>query len=228
MATGFENNELIAKLPTEGVHCFAANDKQIKTRRIVTVILMVIFAVLAVLFFVSTSQQIALGSAACAGFVICLLVFIQTFLIAKFRVAVDYNEKKVVLRYRFSLIDIPFESFDAREGEPDKAEEMLENASNNATKTEYLVLDNVFDEACYQTSTKDLASREDFFQLKKETFDIAEAYGARNSENAIKPNTAPSKGDIKASELNDADIDSIVEEATNEHEQEKKDKRNEE
>ena len=37
-----QNKELIAKLPTEGVHCYAANSKQINTRRIVTTI---IFAV---------------------------------------------------------------------------------------------------------------------------------------------------------------------------------------
>ncbi|MCQ2516726.1 MAG: hypothetical protein MJ094_07665 [Saccharofermentans sp.] len=223
MATGFENHALIEKLPKEGVHCFPANESQVKTRRIVTVILMVVFAALAILFLVMQTKQIPMAVAAGVAFVITLLVFIQTFLIAKYRVAIDYNNKKVVLRYRYSLIDIPFETFDARDGEPDKAEEMLNNATNNGTKTEYLILDNVFDEACYQTSTKDLASNDDFFTLKKETFAIAEAYGARNSENAIKQNTSKKNNEaIKAKDLNEDDIDAIVEEASKEHEDSKK------
>jgi len=219
MSTGFENQDLIAKLPKEGVHCFPANESQIKNRRIITVILMVAFIALAVVFcLVLANKQYILGAVCGVGFIISLLVFIQTFLIAKFRVAVDYNEKKLVLRYRFSLIDIPFDSFDAREGEPDKAEEMLNNAVNKADTTKYLVLDNVFDEACYQTSSKDLDSKEDFEKLMAEAMAIADAYGARNSEDAIKPNTdaRPNK-DIGPTELNDADIDSIVDEVTEEH-----------
>ena len=230
MGTGFENNGLIAKLPQEGVHCFPANESQIKTRRIVTIILMVAFIALTVVFcLVLAKKQYILGGICGVGFIISLLVFIQSFLIAKYRVAVDYNEKKIVLRYRFSLIDIPFDSFDAREGEPDKAEEMLNNAMNQGSVTKYLVLDNVFDEACYQTSTKDLASKEDFEKLKKETFAIADAYGARNSEEAIKPNTdadaAAAKKenmkDITPGELNDDDIDAIVDEVTDEHNERK-------
>ncbi|MBR1796938.1 MAG: hypothetical protein IJ757_02855 [Clostridiales bacterium] len=219
MPTGFENNDLIAKLPKEGVHCFPANEGQIKNRRIITIILMIAFIALAVVFcFVLQSKQYILGAVSCLGFVISLLVFIQTYLIQKFRVAVDYNEKKLVLRYRFSLIDIPFDSFDAREGEPDKAEELLNNTVNSGSVTEYLILDNVFDEACYQTSSKDLASKEDFAQLKAEALAIADAYGARNSEDAIKPNTdgRPNKS-ISASDLNDDDIDAIVDEAMEEH-----------
>ena len=50
MASEFENSEKIAKLPKEGVHCFPANASQVKTRRIVTVILMVVFLALALLF----------------------------------------------------------------------------------------------------------------------------------------------------------------------------------
>ncbi len=223
MGTGFENNDLIAKLPQEGVHCFPANEQQIKNRRIITVILMVVFIALAVVFcLVLANKQYILGAVSGVGFIISLLVFVQTFMIEKFRVAIDYNEKKLVLRYKFSLIDIPFDSFDAREGEPDKAEEMLNNAVNKGAVTQYLVLDNVFDEACYQTSSKDLASVEDFTKLKEESLAIADAYGARNSEDAIKPNTdGRGKKDIEASELNDEDIGNIVDEVTNEHNEEK-------
>ena len=185
------------------------------------VVLLMLFILLEI-FVVWLSESLVLRSIVVVS-VITLLVFIQTFLIAKYRVAIDYNNKKIVLRYRYSLIDIPFETFDARDGEPDKAEELLNSATNNGTKTEYLILDNVFDEACYQTSTKDLASKEDFFTLKSESFAIAEAYGARNSENAIKQNTSKKNNEaIKAKDLNDADIDSIVEEASKEHEDSKK------
>ena len=184
MASGFEDAAKVAALPQEGVHCFAANAKQISTRRIVTVILMVAFLALAIVGLVlSETNYIMIGIGAC-GLIISLLVFCQTFLIAKYRVAVDYNEKKIVLRYRYSLITIPFENFDARDGDADRAEEMLNNAGGQVVS--YLILDNVFDEACFQTSTKDLASKEDFEQLKSEAFAIADAYGARNSENAIK------------------------------------------
>ncbi len=219
MGTGFENNDLIAKLPKEGVHCFPANEQQIKNRRIITVILMLVFAALAIVFCLVLAKKQYIAGAVCGvGCLISLLVFIQTFMIAKFRVAIDYNEKKLVLRYKFSLIDIPFDTFDAREGEPDKAEEMLDNAVNKGSVTQYLVLDNVFDEACYQTSSKDLASVEDFNKLKQEALAIADAYGARNSEDAIKPNTdGRSNKDIEASDLNDDDIDNIVDEVTEEH-----------
>ena len=99
---------------------------------------------------------------------------------------------------------------------------MLNNAVNKGAVTQYLVLDNVFDEACYQTSSKDLASVEDFTKLKEESLAIADAYGARNSEDAIKPNTdGRGKKDIEASELNDEDIGNIVDEVTNEHNEEK-------
>ena len=191
MATGFENQGLIDKLPKEGVHCYPANEGQIKNRRIITVILMVAFAALAVVFLVMQN---------------------------KYRVAVDYNEKKLVLRYRFSLIEIPFDCLDSRDGEADQAEQMLENATGKADATQYLVLDNVFDEACYQTSTRDLASKEDFDQLKSEAFAIADAYGARNAEGAIKPNTDPKHNkDIGPTDLKDVDIDAIVDEVTEEH-----------
>ncbi|MBR3533561.1 MAG: hypothetical protein IKN80_06745 [Clostridiales bacterium] len=218
MATGFENQGLIDKLPKEGVHCYPANEGQIKNRRIITVILMVAFAALAVVFLVMQNKQFIAAGACAVGLIISLLVFIQTFMIAKYRVAVDYNEKKLVLRYRFSLIEIPFDCLDSRDGEADQAEQMLENATGKADATQYLVLDNVFDEACYQTSTRDLASKEDFDQLKSEAFAIADAYGARNAEGAIKPNTDPKHNkDIGPTDLKDVDIDAIVDEVTEEH-----------
>ena len=78
------------------------------------------------------------------AFIITVLVFIQSFLIANYRVAVDYNEKRIVLRYRFSLITIPFENFDAHHGAPDKKEEIIANVQHVVVK--YLVLDDVFEE----------------------------------------------------------------------------------
>ena len=213
----------IAKLPKEGVHCFPANAKQISTRRIVTVILAIVFIGLALFSFLKKSPLYALGGISAVVAIISILVFIQTFLIANYRVAIDYNTKQLILRYRFSKILIPFESFDARDGEPDKAEELLDNSNLGGTeKTYYLVLDNVFDEACFQTSTKDLASRDDFFKLKEEAFAIADAYGARNDENAIKPDSMKATADesIK-SEIKDDDIASIVEEAGAEIKEEK-------
>lgn len=216
METNTIDEEKVAKLPKEGVHCFAANGKQIKTRRIITIPLIVIFLVLAVFFFISGHKNIILACVSILCFVISVLVFVHTFLIAKYRIAVDYNEKKIVLRYRYSLITIPFETFDAREGEPDKAEELLENSSLGGNeKVYYLVLDNVLDDACYQTTTKDLASREDFFKLRDETFAIADAYGARNLENAIKPEY--SKKQLAKDEIgSDADVESIVDTVMNE------------
>ena len=114
-----------------------------------------------------------------------ILVFCQTFLVAKFRVAVDYNEKNIVLRYRYSKILIPFENFDARDGAPDQAEAMIDKNFNKAENA-YLVLDDVFEDACYQTSIADLESKEDFEKLKADCFAIADAYGARNSKDKVK------------------------------------------
>ena len=216
METNTIDEEKVAKLPKEGVHCFAANEKQIKTRRIITIPLIIVFLVLAVFFFIGNYKNIIFACLSIVCFIISVLVFVHTFLIAKYRIAVDYNEKKIVLRYRYNLITIPFETFDAREGEPDKAEELLENSSLGGNeKVYYLVLDNVLDDACYQTTTKDLASREDFFKLRDETFAIADAYGARNLENAIKPEYASKK--LKKEEIgSDADVENIVDSVMNE------------
>ena len=225
METNTIDEAKVAQLPQEGVHCFAANSKQINMRRIITIPLIIAFVVLAVFFFVGSYKSILFACLSILCFIISVLVFVHTFLIAKYRIAVDYNQKKIVLRYRYSLITIPFETFDAREGEPDKAEELLENSALGGNeKIYYLVLDNVLDDACYQTTTKDLASREDFFKLKDEVFAIADAYGARNLENAIKPEYGKKK--LEKTELGgEEDIKNIVENVMGEAEAEKAAKR---
>lgn len=226
----YQDKAKIAKLPKDGVHCFPANAKQISTRRIVTAILAVVFLGLSLYFFLKKSPSLPLGGISAVVVIISALVFIQTFLIATYRVAVDYNNKEIVLRYKFSKIAIPFENFDARDGEPDKAEELINNSSLGGNeKTYYLVLDNVFDEACFQTSTKDLASREDFFKLKEEAFAIADAYGARNDENAIKPDAmkAAEEAVSKQGDLDEDVIGSIVDEAKQEMADEKEEKKKE-
>ena len=141
-----------------------------------------------------------------------VLVFCQTFLVAKFRVAVDYNNKNIVLRYRYSKILIPFENFDARDGVPDQAEAMIDKNFNKGGNA-YLVLDDVFEDACYQTSIADLESKEDFEKLKADCVAIAEAYGARNSKDKVK---FYYEKDNDNSETDEADIDKIIEEARSE------------
>ena len=129
--------------------------------------------------------------------------------IAKFRVAVDYNEKNVVLRYRYSKIAIPFENFDGRDGTPDQAEALIDkNFKKDATY--YLVLDDVFEDACYQTSSSDLESVDDFKQLREECFAIAEAYGARNSKDKVK---FYYEKELVADDTGSTDLDALVEEA---------------
>jgi hypothetical protein len=141
--------------------------------------------------------------------IISILVFAQSFLIAKFRVAVDYNEKNVVLRYRYSKIAIPFENFDGRDGTPDQAEALIDkNFKKDATY--YLVLDDVFEDACYQTSSSDLESVDDFKQLREECFAIAEAYGARNSKDKVK---FYYEKELVADDTGSTDLDALVEEA---------------
>ena len=190
MANELENKELIDKLPKEGVHCYPANPSKITTNRVVSVIFFVIGLFL---FFIGLLKiddtnmivKIALLVVGGLSCIISLLVFAQSFLIAKFRVAVDYNEKNVVLRYRYSKIAIPFENFDGRDGTPDQAEAIIDKNFKKGT-TFYLVLDDVFEDACYQTSSSDLESVDDFKQLREECFAIAEAYGARNSKDKVK------------------------------------------
>ena len=203
------NKELIEKLPKEGVHCYPANASKITRNRIVSVIFCVlgVFLVLVGLLKVS-DNMLKIGLLVVGGLsaVISILVFAQSFLIAKFRVAVDYNEKNVVLRYRYSKIAIPFENFDGRDGTPDQAEALIDkNFKKDATF--YLVLDDVFEDACYQTSYSDLEYVDDFKQLREECFAIAEAYGARNSKDKVKFYYEKVDSDIGSTE-----IDAVIEE----------------
>ena len=206
------NKELIEKLPKEGVHCYPANASKITRNRIVSVIFFVIgvFLILVGLLKVSDGVlKIGLLVAGGLSAVISILVFAQSFLIAKFRVAVDYNEKNVVLRYRYSKIAIPFENFDGRDGTPDQAEALIDK-NFKKDSTYYLVLDDVFEDACYQTSSSDLESVDDFKQLREECFAIAEAYGARNSKDKVK---FYYEKELVADDTGSTDLDALVEEA---------------
>ena len=210
MTNELENKELIEKLPKDGVHCYPANASKITRNRIVSVIFFVIGVFLVLVGLLKVSDNIVkIGLLLVGGVsaVISILVFAQSFLIAKFRVAVDYNEKNVVLRYRYSKIAIPFENFDGRDGSPDQAEELI-NKNFKKDTTYYLVLDDVFEDACYQTSSTDLESMDDFKQLRDECFAIAEAYGARNSKDKVK--FYYEKGEL--SDTGSTEIDAVIEE----------------
>ena len=203
------NKELIEKLPKEGVHCYPANASKIARNRILSVIFFVlgVFFVLIGLLKVSDNiVKLALLVVGGLSAIISILVFAQSFLIAKFRVAVDYNEKNVVLRYRYSKIAIPFENFDGRDGSPDQAEALIDK-NFKKDETFYLVLDDVFEDACYQTSSSDLESLDDFKQLRDEAFAIAEAYGARNSKDKVKFYYEKDEADKGST-----DIDAVIEE----------------
>ena len=209
MTNELENKELIEKLPKDGVHCYPANASKIARNRIVSVIFFVIGVFLVLVGLLKVSDNIIkIGLLVVGGLsaLISILVFAQSFLIAKFRVAVDYNDKSVVLRYRYSKIAIPFENFDGRDGSPDQAEELI-NKNFKKDTTYYLVLDDVFEDACYQTSSTDLESVDDFKQLRDECFAIAEAYGARNSKDKVK--FYYEKGD---SDTGSTEIDAVIEE----------------
>ena len=219
----FQNKELIAKLPKEGVHCYAGNPGKIMRNRIVSIVLLLASAALAVFGFINAKNgvvMIALGGVGVVLAVCFILVFCQTFLVSKFRVAVDYNEKNIVLRYRYSKILIPFENFDARDGAPDQAEALIDKNFKKEANA-YLVLDDVFEDACYQTSIADLESKEDFEKLKADCFAIADAYGARNSKDKVKFYYEKNL-DEKADGDEEADIDKIIEEARNEEASDKK------
>ena len=134
------------------------------------------------------TPDIFLWLVAAAFVVVSAVVFIHTFVIAKYRVALDYKKNEVVLRYMFSKITIPFDSFDARDGEPDRATAMLKKSTMGANMKHvgYLILDNVYEEVCYQTSSKDLATQEDFDMLSKEAKLIASVYKAKEKYDALK------------------------------------------
>ncbi len=203
------NKELIEKLPKDGVHCYPANASKIARNRILSVIFFVLGVFLVLIGLLKVSDNIVKLALLVVGglsAIISILVFAQSFLIAKFRVAVDYNEKNVVLRYRYSKIAIPFENFDGRDGSPDQAEALIDK-NFKKDETFYLVLDDVFEDACYQTSSSDLESLDDFKQLRDESFAIAEAYGARNSKDKVKFYYEKDEADKGST-----DIDAVIEE----------------
>ena len=217
----FQNKELIAKLPKEGVHCYAGNPGKIMRNRVLSLVMFALSAALAAVGIINRANGMFMLILAGIGILLAIcfiLVFCQTFLVAKFRVAVDYNNKNIVLRYRYSKILIPFENFDARDGAPDQAEAMIDKNFNKEGNS-YLVLDDVFEDACYQTSIADLESKEDFLKLKEDCVAIAEAYGARNSKDKVK--FYYEKDDENGSS-GDADMDAIIEEARNEQKESKK------
>lgn len=166
-------------LPSGTVHCFPANSKQILTRRIITGIVALLSIAGGIFFLLPETRNYMFAFLIGVLFVVCVLVFIQTFLISGFRVAVDYEQNEVVLRYMFRKLKIPFEEFDCREGEPDQAQKALGKINANRPQRMYLILDNVHDDACYQTSSYDLASVSDFLKLKEEAEHISRIFKAR-------------------------------------------------
>ena len=207
------NKELIEKLPKEGVHCYPANASKIARNRILSVIFFVLGVFLVLIGLLKVSDNIVKLALLVVGglsAIVSILVFTQSFLIAKFRVAVDYNEKNVVLRYRYSKIAIPFENFDGRDGSPDQAEALIDK-NFKKDETFYLVLDDVFEDACYQTSSSDLESVDDFKQLRDECFAIAEAYGARNSKDKVKFYYEKDEDDRE--DVDEDEIEKLIEEA---------------
>lgn len=175
-------------LPQNTVHCYPANPVQVLRRRIIS-LLVVVLCIAGIVFFLQPDTQ-SYAFVAMIGIILCaaVLIFAQSFLIAGYRVAVDYNSNEVVLRYMFRKLKIPFAEFDSREGEPDRAQKMLSQASIGGGKPQkmYLILDNVHDSACYQTSSDDLASTSDFLKLKEETSLISKIFGAQEKMNAEK------------------------------------------
>ena len=214
METEFGDAAKIAKLPQEGVHCYPGSAKKINRNRIVSAILCVALAAgTAACFLMANGNYtiMLLGGVCAVGIIVSILVFCQTFLVAKYRVAVDYNEKAVVLRYRYSTISIPFENFDGREGKPDEAQALIDKNFNKGGN-EYLILDDVFQDACYQTSATDLESVEDFKKLRDDCYAIADAYGARNSKDKVKFYYEKDEDDY-VDDTDEDDIDKIIEEA---------------
>jgi len=181
--------EELDKLPKDTVHCFPASKTQILKRRIITLIVMfLVCGLLGYLIIGDQKPNALIWIVFSVIFLIAAVVFIHTFVIAKYRVAMDYKNHEVVLRYMFSKIKIPYDSFDAREGAADRATQMLQNSAlgANMKKLDYLVLDNVYEEVCYQTSSKDLATKEDFDTLLKEAKLVASVYKAKEKYDALK------------------------------------------
>lgn len=219
------SQEELDKLPKDTVHCFPASKTQILKRRIICLIIAALDAAVAgYLLAGKTDPGPLLWCVFGAIMLICIVVFIHTFVIAKYRVAMDYQKNEVALRYMFNKITIPFDSFDAREGAADRATQLLQNSTlgANMVKADYLVLDNVYEEVCYQTSSKDLASKEDFDMLAKEAKLVSSVYKAKEKYDALNVDENDSKKDSK-----DDTVD-LVKEAIKEEKAEKAEKAAEE
>lgn len=171
-------------LPKDTVHCFPAKKAVIIRRRIISVLFFALLAAGAVYFMLPASLSIGFFAFCLLGCAAAAAVFVQTFLIAGYRVALDYTEEQVVLRYMFRKIRIPFADFDTRGGAPDRAETMMSNLTSLSGKApvKYLILDNVRESACYQTSDKDLDSEDDFLRLKAEAEDIRDVFRGKVPE----------------------------------------------
>ena len=206
--------EELDKLPKNTVHCFPASKTQILRRRIITIVLMLaVCGALGYLIFAGEMPSPLIWGVTGAIFLVSLVVFIHTFVIAKYRVAMDYQKNEVVLRYMFSKITIPFDSFDAREGAADRATVMLQNSALGASlqNNNYLVLDNVYAEVCYQTSSKDLATQEDFDTLLKEAKLVASVYKAKEKYDALKTDEEEDTKPVSNDELTALVHDAIKE-----------------
>ena len=219
------SQEELDKLPKDTVHCFPASKKQILKRRIITLIIAALDAAAAgYLIAGKTDPGPLLWCVFGAILLICIVVFIHTFVIAKYRVAMDYQKNEVALRYMFNKITIPFDSFDGRDGEGDRVAQMLKNSTlgANMEHVDYLILDNVYEEVCYQTSSKDLASKEDFDMLAKEAKLVSSVYKAKEKYDALKTDEEDSKSDSKDDSMD------LVKEAIKEEKTEKAEKAAEE
>lgn len=189
-----------ATLPKDTVHCYPANPSIITRRRVVCGVLAALSVFGAVFFFLPASQNLIIAILCIAVFIITVIVFSHTFLIANYRVAVDYNNKKIILRYQFQKIMIDFANFETRDGKPDKADELRGLTTKTNVGVQYLILDDVKSSACYQTTTRDLAGLEDFLSLKKDAIEVQGAYRGHVVE--VKPIDS------------DDEIDKIIKNAT--------------
>lgn len=171
-------------LPADVVHCFPASGQIIARRRVMSVLFGIAFLIGTVFFLLPDSRSFFLAFFTAAGMVGCFLVLIQSFLISSYRVAVDYVNREIVLRYQFQRIHIPFADFDTREGKPDRAEAILTTSPLGRGKpaVRYLILDDVRASACYQTTTKDLSGIEDFERLKSEAEKIRDVCRGKPEE----------------------------------------------
>ena len=219
------SQEELDKLPKDTVHCFPASKTQILRRRIICLVVAVLVcAGVGFLIAGNTDPGPLLWCVFGAIFLVCAVVFVHTFVIAKYRVAMDYQNKEVALRYMFSKITIPFDSFDARDGAADRATQLIANSTigANMAKVSYLILDNVYEEVCYQTSSKDLATKEDFDLLAKEAKAVAAVYKAKEKYDALKIEDDEEKGKISDDESVNLVKDAMEEEVKEKAEEAKK------